>query len=147
MMPMFLQRSNGTVLATAFSTLLSGALDQQTVSAETRPTRSLPAIMRECLIGFRHAVHVFLLLDGRAAIVGGVQQLVGELVDHALLATAAGIGNQPADRKRGAPVSVDLDGHLVVGATDAPGLHFEQRLRILDRLLEQLQGFIAALGL
>src|SRR5579864_3149921 len=48
------------------------------------PLKLLPAIMREGLVGFRHAMHVFLLLDGPAARVGGVNQLIRELVDHGL---------------------------------------------------------------
>src|SRR5882762_6672659 len=103
--------------------------------------------MRKRLIGFRHAVHVFLLLDGGAAIIGGIEQLVRELVGHAFLATAAGVSDQPADRQRRAPVGIDFDRHLVVGATYAASLHFQQRLRVFDGLLEQLQGLVAALRL
>src|SRR5215470_6819713 len=87
MMPMFLQRSNGTVLATAFSALLSGALEPNwsscgdTLLVAQGPGRAfLPPVMREGLVGFRHAVHIFLLLDGGAAIVGRIQQLVGKFV-------------------------------------------------------------------
>src|SRR5579872_2554285 len=42
----------------------------------------LPAIVRERLVGFRHTVNVFLLLDGAAARIGRVNQLIRELVDH-----------------------------------------------------------------
>src|SRR5581483_3154156 len=101
--------------------------------------------MRERLVGFGHAMHVFFLLDGRAAVVGRVQQFVGQLVGHAFFAAAARVRDQPADRQRGAPVGIDLDRDLVVGAAHAAGLDFQQRLAVFDRLLEQLQAFIAAL--
>src|SRR5215470_11268424 len=102
MMPIFLQRSNGTVRATFFSALLSGArksavrswpLALSLASCESRqaPTAKrlraadLPPIMRECLVGFRHAVHIFLLLDCRAAVIRRVEQFIRQLVGHTLL--------------------------------------------------------------
>src|SRR5215469_3935813 len=105
MMPMFLQRSNGTVLATVLLTLLSGApkiasgCRLAARCQEQLRLASLPPIMCKRLVGFRHAVHVFLLLDRRATIVGCVQQFVRELVNHAFFATATRVGNQPADRQ------------------------------------------------
>src|SRR5664279_134007 len=92
---------------------------------------SLPPVMGKRLIGFRHAVHVFLLLDGSSAAVGRVEQLVSPLVNHSFFATSAGIGNQPANRQRSAPVRIHFDRHLIVGATHAAGLDLEQRLGIL----------------
>src|SRR5215475_9884464 len=154
MMPMFLQRSNGTVRATFFSALLSGALklasrrwllagSQNPAAAALRA--ALPPIMRERLVGFRHTVHVFLLLDGCAAVVRRVEQFIRQLVGHALLAAATRIRDQPADRQRRAPVGIHFNWNLVVRATHTAGLYFEQGLAILDRLLEQLQALIAAL--
>src|SRR5215472_420410 len=66
----------------------------------------LPPVMGKRLVGFRHAVNVFLLLDRGAAVVGGVEQFIAQLVDHALLAASSGVGNQPADSQRGAPVGI-----------------------------------------
>src|SRR5437867_2765363 len=51
--------------------------------------RRLPAVVRERLVRFRHAVHVFLLLDGPAARIGGVDQLIRQLVGHGLARTLA----------------------------------------------------------
>src|SRR5690349_16117516 len=129
MMPMFLQRSNGTSLATFL----------------VRFPFVLPAVVRESLVGLRHAVHVFFLLYRGAAAVGRVQQLVGELVHHALFAASSAVGNQPADGQRSAPVLVDFDRNLVVRAANSPRFHFQQRLDVLHCLLEQLQRFVAAL--
>src|SRR5271169_5920353 len=101
MMPMFLHRSNGTVLDTAF--FLSSF--RSSCSLATEPVKSvflilfaLPPIVREGFVGLGHAVNVFFLLDGCAFSVGGVQQFIAQLVDHALLPASAGVGNQPANR-------------------------------------------------
>src|SRR6185437_658407 len=107
----------------------------------------LPAVMRESLVGLRHAVHVFFLLDGGATAVGRVQQFIGKLVHHSLFATSPAVGNQPANGQRGTPLLVHLDRNLVVRAAHAPRLHFQQRLHVLNCLLEQLDGLVAALFL
>src|SRR4051794_15918340 len=110
------------------------------------PRASLsPPIMREGLVRFRHAVYVFFLLDSGAAVVGGIQQLIRQLVDHSLFAASARIGDDPANRQRRPPVRVYFHRNLVVGATNAAGLHFQQRLAVLHGLLEQLERFVAAL--
>ena len=59
----------------------------------------LPAIVGEGLVGLSHTVNIFFLLDGRAFAIGGVKQLIRQLVDHALLATAAAVLQNPADRQ------------------------------------------------
>src|SRR5438034_11135487 len=48
----------------------------------TKTTHSLPAVMCERLVRFRHAVHVFLLFHRSAARVRRVNQLIRELVHH-----------------------------------------------------------------
>ena len=53
--------------------------------------------MRERLVGFRHAVNVFLLLDRIAAIVGGVEQLVRELSPCDFSPRAREYSQDPAD--------------------------------------------------
>src|SRR6185437_15404130 len=96
-----------------------------------------PPVMRESFVGFRHAVHVFFFLDGRTFTVGGVEQFVRQLINHALLAAPSGVGHEPADRERRAAISIDLDRNLIVCAAHAAGLHFKQRLGILYGLFEQ----------
>ena len=51
----------------------------------------LPAIVGESLVGFGHAVHVFLLLDGAAAGIRRVDQFIGELFHHGLAGALARI--------------------------------------------------------
>src|ERR1051326_2106572 len=122
MIPMLRQRSNGTVRGIYFLAFKS----------------LLPPVMREGLVGFRHAVDVFFLLHGRAFSVRGIEQFIRQLVGHALFAALTAVTNEPANGERGPAIGIHLDWHLVVRAADAPGLHFEQRLYVFDRLLEQL---------
>src|ERR1700741_1148698 len=105
----------------------------------------LPAIVRESLVSFGHAVHIFLLLYGTAARISRVDHLVGELVDHGLAGAFPGILQKPANRERLPPERIDFHGHLIVRATNAPGLHFHNRLKIFDGLLENLEGIVAGL--
>src|SRR5258707_1084628 len=101
--------------------------------------------MRESLVGLGHAMYVFLLLDGAAARVGRVDQLIGELVDHGLAGAFARILQEPANRQRLPPERVYFHGNLVVRAAHAPRLHFQHRLHVLDGLLENLQCVVVAL--
>src|SRR5579863_6824900 len=126
MMPMFLIFSIGTVRAI-------------TKPYVAKTTTALPAVMRESLVRFRHAVNVILLLDRSATHVGGVGQLICQLVGHSLLRPAAGVLQNPTDRQADPAVLGNLDGHLIVGTAHAPCLHFEQRLGVLHRLFEKLQ--------
>src|SRR5271167_1088942 len=105
----------------------------------------LPAVVSEGFVGLGHAVHVFLLLDRSSAVIGCVEQLVSQLVNHAFLATPPAVGQNPANRQRSAAVGVYLDRDLVVGAADAAALHLQYRLGVFHRLLEQLDRLIATL--
>src|SRR5690348_18508027 len=60
----------------------------------------LPAVMREGLVGLRHAMRFFALLDRAAAVLGSVQQFRRQLARHRVLATLAGRINRPAHRQR-----------------------------------------------
>src|SRR6266567_2824212 len=96
MIPMFRQRFRGMVRATLIHPcgLASPRLLRTSLELSVRillairtgnfakarlPAAGLPAVMRESLVGFGHAVDVFLLLHCRAAPVGRVQQLVRQL--------------------------------------------------------------------
>jgi len=97
---MFLQRSNGTVLDTTINSFWAPKLivchperdafclakdlialrEHSRVLCENAKSRvqraSLPPVMCEGLIGFRHAMNIFFLFDGRTFSIGGVQQLI-----------------------------------------------------------------------
>jgi hypothetical protein len=97
----------------------------------------------ECAVGVGHPVRILALLDGGAAVLGGIEQLVREPHGHALLGTAACGVDGPAHRERLAPRRAYLDGHLVGGAADAPRLHLDGRLDVFERLAEELEAEVA----
>src|SRR5882757_4997966 len=105
----------------------------------------LPAIMRERLVRFRHAMHVFLLLHRSAARVCRVNQLVRELVHHGLTRAFPRILQQPANCERLPAERIHFHRNLVVRASNAPRLHFQQRLHVLDGFLENLQRVVVGL--
>src|SRR3989442_9933340 len=105
----------------------------------------LPPVVREGLVGLRHPVDVVLALEGAALLVEGVQDLRGELLDHALLAATAREIHEPAHRERARTALRHLDGHLVVRAADAAALDLEHGRDRLHGLLQHLDGRLASL--
>src|SRR5713226_181695 len=104
-----------------------------------------PPVMRERLVRFRHAVHVFLLLHRSAARIRRINQLIRELVHHRLTRALPRILQQPANRQRLPAERIHFHRNLIVGAAHAPRLHFQHRLHVLDGLLENLQRIVVAL--
>src|SRR6266850_5669496 len=104
-----------------------------------------PAVVRERLVRFRHAMHVFLLLHCSTARIGRVNQFIRQLVHHRLARALPRILQQPADRQRLPPERVHFHRNLIVRAAHAPCLHFQQRLHVLDGLLEYLQSVVVGL--
>src|SRR5436189_56490 len=102
MIPMFRTRSSAVWVATAKILCFS-----------------LPAVVREGLVGLRHPIHVVLALERAALLVERVHDLVRQLLAHVLLAPVAGEGHEPADRERPRPPLRHLHRHLIVGAADA----------------------------
>src|SRR3989442_5477981 len=105
---------------------------------------SLPAIMRERLVGLRHLVRVFSLLYSGAAVARGVEELAGELLGHAALAPTAGGADDPPHRQRGAPVGTHFDRHLIRRPSDPPRLDLDHGLHAVDRGLEHLERVLLA---
>src|SRR6476661_5539117 len=96
----------------------------------------LPAVVSKSLVRLGHLVRVLAPLDGGAEAVGGIQQLVHQPLGHGLLATGLRVADHPAQRQRGGAVRLDLDRHLVGGATDASALDLECGLDVVQRALE-----------
>src|SRR5215472_12183557 len=105
----------------------------------------LVAEVAKRLVGFRHAVRLFLAPDRAAGVVGGVDELVRQLLGHAAAVAPAREPHEPAPRQRGTPVGPDLDGDLVRGAADAAGLDLEERRGVAQGLLEHLERLLARL--
>src|SRR5262249_277884 len=132
MMPMFRVLFNGTCLG-IFYVLL-------------RSTFELPPIVGERLVRLCHAMRVFALLHGPAAKLRRVEELAAQLLLQRLaVAARACVADQPADAERQAAVRIHFDRHLIVAAADAPRLHLETRLDVVDRLLEHLDRIVAGL--
>src|SRR4051812_26071965 len=129
MIPMFRVRASGTSRATV--TWLPG----------------LPLEMAEGAVRLGHLVRVFAALDGSAEAVHRVDQLLGELVTHALAVPLASRLDEPADAEREAAVAADLDRDLVGRATDAAGLDLDDRGRVAEGRLEDLEAGPVGLGL
>src|SRR6185295_9154912 len=99
----------------------------------------LPAVMRKCLVGLRHAIHVVLALERPTLLVDGVQDLGGESLDHLALAALPRERDDPAHGERPCATGRHLDGYLVVGAADAARAHLERGRDGLDGLLQHLE--------
>src|SRR5436190_9066832 len=128
MMPMLRIRSSGTVRG-----------------IKSNPSYSrycLPPVVREGFVGLGHAVDIVLFLDGAAAQIRGVVDLIRELIGHALLGPGASVDDDPAERETGPAILRNLHRNLVVRAANPPRLHFEQRLGVLDGLLEDLERIV-----
>src|SRR6266481_2297263 len=102
----------------------------------------LPPVMRERLVRFRHAVHVFFLLHRPAARIRRIDQLICELVHHRLARAFPRILQQPTNRQRLPAERIYFHRNLVVRAAHAPCLDFQQRLHVLDGLLENFQRIV-----
>src|SRR6266581_1193376 len=132
MIPMLRTRSSATPTSVIFV-------------LKSSPLPRLPAVVREGLVGLRHPVDVILPLERAALLVQRVENLVGELFRHALLAPLARVLDEPAHREgAGAPLR-HLDRHLVVRAADAAAAHLEHRRDRLHGLLEHLYRRTAGL--
>ena len=107
---------------------------------------SLPAIMREGLVGFGHAVNVFLLLHRAAARHWPRPATHRPACPPCVLpARVRAMQQQPANRQRLPAERIHFDRHLVVRAAHAPRLHFQHRLDVLDGLLENLERLVVGL--
>src|SRR6266550_3947964 len=93
----------------------------------------------------RHPVDVVLALERAALLVERVQDLCGELLDHALLAPAAREVHEPTHRERARAALRHLDGHLIVRTADAAALDLEHGRDRLHGLLQHLDGRLPGL--
>src|SRR5229473_2447870 len=141
MIPMLRVSSSLNALPMVPETALLSPARVATASLTSIPN-PLPTVMREGLVGLRHAVHVFFFLDRPAARVGGVNQLIREFVGHRLARAFSRILQQPANRQRLPPKRVHFHRNLVVRAAHAPRFHFQHRLHVFHGLLENLQRII-----
>src|SRR2546430_12475869 len=79
--------------------------------------------MRERFIRISHAMRIFFLLYGVAAIVRRVQQFCREPISHCFFATSAGIENNPTDCEGAAAFLMNFNRNLIGGSSYAARLH------------------------
>src|SRR5687768_3314442 len=108
-----------------------------------RTASPLPAIMREGLVGLRHAEYVVLALVRAALLALRVQPLVGEPLRHRLLAAVARELDQPAHGERAGAALGHLDRYLIGGAPDAARADLEHRRERLDGDLQRLHRILS----
>src|ERR1700692_4207166 len=84
----------------------------------------LPAIVRESLVGFGHAMHIFFFLHGAATSVRSVDQLVSQLIDHRLARAFPRILQQPANGQRLPAERIYFHRNLVVRAAYTSRFYF-----------------------
>src|SRR5699024_9682001 len=109
------------------------------------PPGHSPAVVSEGPVGLGHLVGVLATLDSGTEAVGGVQDLVHQTLGHGVLATRAGVVDQPAQRQRGGAAGLDLDRHLVGRTADAAGADLEGRPDVVQRLLQGDDRVLAVL--
>src|SRR5262245_26466080 len=117
--------------------------DRSTAQLQHRTT--LPAIVREGLIGLRHPMHVFPLLYRRPRIVRRIQQFSRELLPHTLPAAGTRIFRQPSERQRHSTGWTNFYRHLIRGAADPTGFHLNDRLHIINRCPKYFQRIVPGL--
>src|SRR5207247_152347 len=84
------------------------------------PSRSLPAVVSERPVRFRHLVHVLAPLH-RGSLAGrGVHDLPDQTLGHGVLPAGPRVVDQPPEGQRGPPVGSYLDGNLVRSTPDPP---------------------------
>src|ERR1700741_3838933 len=108
--------------------------------------RSLPAVVREGLVGLRHAVRVFALADGGSAALRGIHQLVRKAERHRLLAAVTSSLDDPAHSQCLATSGANFNGDLVSRATDAAGLHLDDGLYVVQGGRQDVDGLGALLA-
>src|SRR6185312_8914452 len=101
--------------------------------------------MRERLVRVGHAVRVFFLLYRVSAVVSRVENLSRQTIGHRLFTAPTRVRNDPANCQGTAPLLVYLDRNLISRTPNASRLHFNRRLYVVDRSLENFQRLFAGL--
>src|SRR5262245_42257874 len=83
------------------------------------------SVVRERLVGFRHAVCVFAFLHRATATFRSVENLAGQTGRHRLLAATARVVHEPAHGQRLTTRRTHFDRNLIRGTANATRLHFD----------------------
>ena len=100
---------------------------------------SLPPVMRERPVGFRHPIQVLAAFYRRALSSGRFHQLRRQPLRHRPASPSARGLYYPAHRKREPPLGANLRGYLVSRSAHTPGPHLHHWSGISQSLIEELQ--------
>ncbi|EAP81992.1 hypothetical protein NAS141_09641 [Sulfitobacter sp. NAS-14.1] len=100
----------------------------------------LPAVVAERFVRVGHLVGVFALLNSGTARLNSVQKLTCKALFHGVLVAGAGRFDQPADRQCFATLGAHFDRNLIGGTTNAARTHFDGRLDVVQRFVEDFDG-------
>ena len=76
---------------------MSHSIWGQKLPVKRRPPKRLPREVGKRLVGFGHAVHLVLFLNGVAFVLGGEEELGGELLCHRLALLGTRRADNPAE--------------------------------------------------
>ena len=99
--------------------------------------------MGERFVGLGHLVRIILLLHRSTTTCSCIDKLTSQFFGHGFLVTLSRVLNQPTKGEGRSAVAPNLDGYLVYRTTDTATLHFQVRLDVIKRLLEQAKGVFA----
>src|SRR3990167_6142321 len=102
----------------------------------------LPPIVGKGSVRLRHAVGVFLFLDGGTPVVKGIEQFPREPLYHALLCASPRERDQPSYAQARAAVRTDLHRDLVVGAAHTARFYFHHGFHVFHGFLEDLERIL-----
>src|SRR5438132_7174653 len=106
---------------------------------------SLVPEVRESFVAFSHPVGLLFALHRTAGVLRSIDDLVRELLRHALSAALARKTNDPAAGEGEPALRADLDGDLIRGAADAPRFDLEQRGGVAQGHVEDLERLLLGL--
>lgn len=103
--------------------------------------------MSERLVGIRHAMSIFALLDRRALVPRSGDQFSGQVVGHTLAGTAPTEADDPPDGQGGSAILANFHWHLIGGTTDPATLYLEHGPNIIQGGLENRETTLPCVGL
>src|SRR3954447_3255964 len=98
--------------------------------------------MCKCLIGISHTVDVFAAAYSSPFAVERGDKFIGQLLSRRPTLLFADRQQDPANRQRLLPCTIDLHRHLVGGTTDALAPDLDRRLHVLEGLREYFNRFL-----
>jgi hypothetical protein len=93
----------------------------------------------ERFVRFSHPVDIVATLNSISAVVRSFNQLIRELVTHGPARTLPRKQNHPPHGESHLARRPNLNGHLIGGTADAPGLDLDSWLAVLERPMEDME--------